>query len=76
MISLLVGAGLMIAPAVNAATAPLAPGGAAGVKQAQMWGGVPIWAYVGGVLVIVGFVAVLSDTGNGTVHTTTTTTGP
>jgi hypothetical protein len=72
LISLIVGAGLMISPGMSfAASTPLAPGGAAGVRQAQSMNGVPIYAIVGGVLVIVGFVAVLADNHGGHASSTT-----
>lgn len=73
LVSFLAGAALLASPVAFAAPAPLAPGGAAGVKAAESMGGVPVYAWVGGVLVVVGLVAVLSDTGNG--HTATTTCG-
>ena len=67
------GAALMSAPVAYAA-APLAPGGAAGVKTAESMAGVPVYAWIGGVLVVVGVVAVASNGGNG--HGTTTTCAP
>lgn len=65
LISIAAGAALLFSSGAYAASAPLAPGGAAGVKQAQEWSRIPVWGYVGGVLVIVGFIAVLSDNGAG-----------
>lgn len=75
LISVVVGATLLassVSSVAFAASAPLAPGGAAGVKQAQEWSRIPVWGYVGGVLVIVGFVLVLTDNSKGSVSTTTT----
>jgi hypothetical protein len=65
LISIVAGAALLVSSAAYAASTPLAPGGAAGIKQAQDWTRIPVWGYVGGVLVIVGFIAVLTDNGNG-----------
>ena len=71
IISVVAGAALVLSSAAFAASAPLAPGGAAGVKQAQEWSRIPVWGYVGGVLVIVGFIAVLTDSDNGHASGTT-----
>ena len=71
-------------PAMSADTGPLAPGGAAGVKQAQGETNPPLLLWVGaGVAVALG-VLVLANNNNGggvtqsttTTTTTTTTTGP
>jgi len=72
LISILAGAAMLSAPVAYAATSPLAPGGAAGVKTAESWGGVPVYAWVGGVLVVVGIVAVAGNSSNG--HTGTVST--
>ena len=53
---------------------PLAPGSAAGVKQAQMFGGVPLWVALLGAGAIVGGVALAVTTGHH--HSTTSTTAP
>ena len=74
LISLVVGVALSFSSTAFAASGSLAPGGAAGVKQAQEWTRIPVWGYVGGVLVIVGFVLVLTDNDHGSVSATTTTT--
>ncbi len=73
LISILAGAAMLSAPVAYAATSPLAPGGAAGVKTAENWGGVPVYAWVGGVLVVVGIVAVAGNGSNG--HGVTSTCG-
>jgi hypothetical protein len=73
LVSLVAGAALLASPIAYAASAPLAPGGAAGVQKAQSFAGIPVYALVGGVLVVVGLVAVLSNTGNG--HGAVCTTG-
>ena len=73
LISLMAGAALMSATVAYAA-APLAPGAAAGVKAAESMGGVPVYAWVGGVLVVVGVVAIASGGSNG--HGTTSTCAP
>jgi len=75
LISILAGAAMLSAPVAYAASTPLAPGGMAGVKAAQNWGGVPVYAWVGGVLVVVGVIAVASNNGNGG-HGATTTCSP
>lgn len=73
LISLLAGAGLMLAPAATfAASFPLAPGGAAGVHKAENLGGVPVYAWIGGALVVVGIVAVASGNGGGHAGTIST----
>jgi hypothetical protein len=73
LISLLVGTGMLVAPvATYAASTPLAPGGAAGIHKAESLGGVPIYAWVGGVLVVVGIVAITSNNGGSHIGTTTT----
>ena len=73
LISLVVGAGLLATPVASfAGSAPLAPGGAAGVRKAESIAGVPVYALVGGVLVVVGIVAVAGGNGGGHVGTTTT----
>jgi hypothetical protein len=59
------GAALCVSSVAFAAPVPLAPGSAAGIKQAQEWNRIPVWGYVGGVLVIIGFVAVLSNNSSG-----------
>ncbi len=74
LISILAGAAMLSAPVAYAATSTLAPGGAAGVKTAENWGGVPVYAWVGGVLVVVGVVAVASGGSNG--HGVTSTCTP
>lgn len=74
LISLLAGAALLSAPVAYAAASPLAPGGAAGVKKAEDLGGVPVYAWVGGVLVVVGIIAVTANSSNG--HGTTSTCAP
>ena len=71
LISLMAGAALLASPVAYAGSAPLAPGGPAGVQKAENIAGVPVYALVGGVLVVVGLVAVLSDTGNGHAAVTT-----
>ena len=50
----------------------LAPGKAAGVEQAQIFGPNGVLIVVGGVIVIGGLAWALSGTGNGTPSTTTT----
>ena len=71
LVSVLVGVGMLISPVAYGATTPLAPGGAAGVHEANLTR-VPVYAWVGGALVIVGWVWVLS--GNTSHHPGTTTT--
>jgi hypothetical protein len=55
-------------------TGPLAPGSAAGVKQAQLFGGVPVWVAVLGAGAIIGGVAFAVTEGHH--HSTTSTTAP
>lgn len=70
LISLLVGAGMLITPVAYAASAPmapastpLAPGGAAGVHNADLTK-VPIYVWIGGALVIGGLAFALSGNGH------------
>lgn len=65
LFSLLAGAAMLTAPAAFAASTPLAPGGAAGVEQAQNFDNGTWLAVAGGALVIGGLVVVLSNSGNG-----------
>ena len=78
LISIIAGAGLLVAPVASiAASTPLAPGHAAGVKQAENIAGMPVYALVGGVLVVVGIVAVASGQGgSGHIGTVTTCGSP
>jgi hypothetical protein len=71
LISLVAGAALLASSVAYAGSAPLAPGGAAGVQKAENIGGVPVYALVGGVLLVVGFIAVLTDTSKGNANSTT-----
>jgi len=66
VVSILAGAALLATSTAFAAASstPLAPGGAAGIHAAQSYRDVPVYAWVGGALVVVGLVWVLSDTGN------------
>ena len=65
LISTVAGEAILFSSGVYAASTPLAPGAAAGIKQAQEWNRIPVWGYVGGVLVIIGFVAILSSNSGG-----------
>jgi len=64
---------MLISPVAYGATAPLTPGGAAGVREANMTR-VPVCAWIGGALVIVGWVWIMS--GNSGHHGSATSTPP
>lgn len=74
LISILAGAAMFAAPAAFAASTPLAPGGAAGVENAQNFDNGTWLAVAGGALVVAGLVVVLSNSGNGSAGTVTTCT--
>ena len=78
----LLAATMAIAPVANAvettaqaeASTPLAPGGAAGVKQAQGFGNVPIEFWIaGGLILIIAIVLLVQDDDDDTSTPTTTT---
>jgi hypothetical protein len=75
LISILVSATMAIAPlpAMSAETGPLAPGGAAGVKEAQGGNNPPLLLWVGAGLAIALGILVLSNNNNSSAATTTTT---
>jgi hypothetical protein len=80
LISILIGAAMVIGPlpAMSADTGPLAPGSAAGVKQAQGDNDPPLLWLVGAGVVIALGILILSNNnngGNGTPVPATTTTG-
>ena len=58
----------------DAQRGPLAPGGSAGVKQAQMWNDNTLLIVLGVGVVVGGIALVASASSNG--HPSTTTTGP
>ncbi|HEX3485477.1 MAG TPA: hypothetical protein VHT51_10480 [Micropepsaceae bacterium] len=92
LVSLFVSAAIIIAPlpAMSADTGPLAPGSAAGVKQAQSDDNVPLyWLLGAGAVIALGVLALSNNNDNGsspstpststtttTATTTTTTTTP
>jgi hypothetical protein len=73
MISLLVGAAMAVSPVAYAASGPLAPGAAAGVKKAEMFSSASTLVWVLGAAVVVGGVALVVSNGSnghpGTVST-------
>lgn len=81
LISLLVGAALVVAPlpAMSADTGPLPSGAPAGVKQAQADNDPPLlWLVGAGVVIAVGILILANNNsggGGGTPPVTTTTTG-
>ena len=76
-ISLLVSAAMVIAPlpAMSADSGPLAPGGAAGVKQAQDNDDVPLlWLVGAGAVIALGALALSNNSNNNSPATTPTPT--
>lgn len=77
MISLLIGAAMVVSPVAYAASGPLAPGEAAGVKKAEMFSSDSTLVWVLGAAVVIGGLAVvLSGNGNGHPGTTSTCASP
>lgn len=80
LISLVAGAALVAAPlsAIAADPAgPLAPGSAAGVKQAQAFDNVPLVFWIGaGVIITAAILALSNNNDNDTPSSTTTGTAP
>ena len=79
LISIITSAAMAIAPlpAMSADTGPLAPGSAAGVKQAQADNDPPLlWLVGAGVVIALGILALSNNNngGGGAAPTTTTTT--
>lgn len=65
LVSVVVGAAMLSGSVAYAASAPLAPAGAAGVKKAEMIDDHTILVVGGGALVAAGLILVLSNNGNG-----------
>lgn len=66
MISLLIGAAMVVSPVAYAASGPLAPGEAAGVKKAEIFSSDSTLFWILGAAVVIGGVAlVVSGNSNG-----------